>query len=98
MGPTVRWSAPDRAITPKRISQIRLNERPPQKDNDPPAVAALPRIQTPALAQSLFALAHGDVLGIARRAHQLPGILDVCLAASPGSAALCPLGGAIITP
>src|SRR5437899_867921 len=40
-------------------------------ENDPPSVAAHPWVQASSVAQSLFALAYRDVLGLACGAHRL---------------------------
>ena len=89
--PTVRtrsgyYATPDQGVRPAKSAA--------GPDNAPHSLAPHSRVPPAAVAQPLSALAHGDLLGLARGGDHVRAILGLDVAAALGDAAVPALGGA----
>src|SRR5579872_4554707 len=90
-----RKSAPGAAITPRPIPSIRLCRRAPirsSKNNAAHSVETHPGLSPAAVEESLSALAHRDVLGVARRRDHIRPVLALRMEAEKGIVALLEVG------
>src|SRR5579871_2127227 len=81
------------ATTRRPTNRLRRPDRPLNRRNAPSALEADARLPPASVEEPVSPLADGDLLGDARGADRLHGVLGICVAAAARVVAVSALGG-----